>query len=221
MQANTSSDPDVVVCLCDVTGVMATPWVEAGYSAILVDPKHPRGVRTDGRWMRIGAKIDDPVVWTVLRELAMSGRAAFAAGFPPCTDLASSGAGHWAAKAKNDPDFQTRAMQVVWQCHAIGEMLGCPWMIENPAGAVSRLWREADHSFDPADYTGWCRADNYLKKTMIWSGGGFDMPPEYRAPESGVPDSRIVAISGNDRAAVRSVTPAGFARAVFFQHQDF
>lgn len=23
-----------IICLCDITGVMATPWVEAGYRAV-------------------------------------------------------------------------------------------------------------------------------------------------------------------------------------------
>ena len=30
-----------IICLCDITGVMSEPWVEAGYRAVLVDPQHP------------------------------------------------------------------------------------------------------------------------------------------------------------------------------------
>ena len=31
---------DTILCLCDLTGVMARPWVEHGYQAVLVDPQH-------------------------------------------------------------------------------------------------------------------------------------------------------------------------------------
>ncbi len=34
-----------IICLCDITGVMAEPWVEAGYRAVLVDPQHHRRKR--------------------------------------------------------------------------------------------------------------------------------------------------------------------------------
>ncbi|HDU4537508.1 TPA: dcm methylase, partial [Klebsiella aerogenes] len=29
-----------IICLCDITGVMAEPWIKAGYRAVLVDPQH-------------------------------------------------------------------------------------------------------------------------------------------------------------------------------------
>lgn len=29
-----------IICLCDLTGIMAGPWVAAGYDAILIDPQH-------------------------------------------------------------------------------------------------------------------------------------------------------------------------------------
>lgn len=31
---------DTVLCLCDLTGVLAAPRVENGYKAVLVDPQH-------------------------------------------------------------------------------------------------------------------------------------------------------------------------------------
>ena len=29
-----------VISLCDLTGIMVQPWVDAGYRAVLVDPQH-------------------------------------------------------------------------------------------------------------------------------------------------------------------------------------
>ena len=38
----------VVISLCDLTGHMVQPWVEAGHVAILVDPQHGTS-RWEGR----------------------------------------------------------------------------------------------------------------------------------------------------------------------------
>ena len=205
---------DTILCLCDLTGNMAQPWIDAGYRAILVDPQHPAGVTVDGRVTRIGHVIDHPAVWKLLR-MARS-HVVFTAAFPPCTDLAVSGARWFASKAEADPAFQVRAMQVVWQCHVIAEMLGAPWMIENPVSRISTFWRKPDHSFHPHYYTEFEPADNYVKNTCIWSGSGFRMPPPRQILECGEPDDRIhKAPPGPDRANFRSATPMGFARAVF------
>lgn len=204
---------DTILCLCDLTGNMAQPWIDAGYRAILVDPQHPAGVTVDGRVTRIGHVIDHPAVWKLLR-MARS-HVVFTAAFPPCTDLAVSGARWFASKAEADPAFQMKAMQVVWQCHVIAEMLGAPWMIENPVSRISTFWRRPDHSFHPWQYAGHEPGDCYTKATMIWAGRGFTMPEI--APLAGaVPDDRIhKAPPGPDRANFRSATPMGFARAVF------
>lgn len=203
------------IFLCDITGVMAKPWLEAGYRCILVDPQHAKPYEADGKLTKLGMVIDNPVTWRFIME-AVSDGVAFVAGFPPCTDLAVSGARWFAAKREADPAFQCKAMQVVWQCHVIAEMAGCPYMIENPVSQISSLWRKPDHFFHPYQFTGYCPEDNYSKKTCLWTGGGFVMPSPYREPALGEPDDRIhKAPPGPDRANFRSATPEGFARAVF------
>jgi hypothetical protein len=75
-----------------------------------------------------------------------------------------------------------------------------------------------DHFFDPWHYTAFEPHDHYTKKTGLWIGNGFVMPPKAVAPElAGIkPDNRIhFASPGDERAAFRSATPMGFARAVF------
>lgn len=202
-----------VLCLCDLTGTFAAPWLEAGYSAVLIDPQHPVGVTVDGPVTRIGHTIDHPSTWAFLRLL--QGRVAFTAAFPPCTDLAVSGARWFGAKGDANPAFQHRAMSVVHQCHTIAQMMGAPWFIENPVSQISTFWRKPDYSFHPHDFTGLCEGDNYTKKTMLWAGGGFVMPKPFRA-NLGEPDDRIhKAPPGEGRANFRSATPRGFARAVF------
>lgn len=206
----------VIICLCDITGVMAKPWVDAGYEAILVDPQHPEGVHVDGSITRVGHIIDHPATWSVLRRAVATGRVVFVMGFPPCTDLAVSGARWFNAKREADPAFQFKAMHVVWQCQIIGEMAGVPWAVENPVSQISSLWRKPDYAFNPVDFTGYCANDNYTKKTCLWAGGGFVMPESFRDDTLGAPDDRIHKCPpGPERANIRSATPLGFAIAVF------
>lgn len=125
------------MCLCDVTGTMAEPWVEAGYTAVLVDPQHPEGVTRKGHVIKVGHVLGHPETWRTLRKV-MS-RTVFVAGFPVCTDLAVSGTSRWAAKREANPHFQAHAMTLVHECRIVGEISGAPWFFENPVSAISSL----------------------------------------------------------------------------------
>lgn len=216
-----SEHRNVYVGLCELTGNMAQPWLDMGYTAILIDPQHPKGIRMrTNMLMTIGAKIDSRDAWDILRMQAQHTSTIFMAAFPPCTDLAVSGAAHFESKAQRDAGYLAKALETVHQCVTIGEMLGCPYLIENPISTIASLWREPDHYFDPCDYTAYCSDDNYTKRTSLWTGGGFSMPQSRRL-DLGEPVSRTLQISGGDRWNLRSVTPRGFARAVAAQHASF
>lgn len=206
----------IVICLCDISGVMAKPWVDAGYEAILVDPQHPQGVTREGSYTKIGHIIEHPVTMQVIDSAIASGKVVAVFGFPPCTDLAISGARWFKLKGEKDPDFQKKAMAVVHQCRDIGERSGAPWFLENPVGRISSLWRKPDHWFHPHFFTQFSTEDNYTKKTCLWTGGGFRMPEQTRDESLGTPDNRIhYAGPGPERANIRSKTPFGFAKAVY------
>lgn len=164
----------VAIFLCDLTGTMAVPWVEAGYDVVLVDPQHPAGIHTAGRVTRIGAKIDG--CFSYLGALVRSGRVVFVMGFPPCTDVAVSGSKHFEAKRLKDPYFQAKAAIVAEQCRTIGEMAGCPYAWENPVSVFSSIFGQSPYGFHPYQYTRFAPEDNYTKHTRIWCGGGFVMP---------------------------------------------
>lgn len=205
-----------IICLCDITGVMAQPWIDAGYDAVLVDPQHAEGAHVDGPVTRVGHIIDHPVTWAVIRNTIETGRVKFVMGFPPCTDLAVSGARWFESKRQADPAFQFKAMHVVWQCQIIGELSGAPWAVENPVSQISSLSRKPDGTFNPFDFTGYCANDNYTKKTCLWTGAGFVMPEKFRDDALPPPDDRIHKCApGPERANIRSATPLGFAVAVF------
>lgn len=194
---------DAIISLCDYTGIFTQPWRDAGYKAIHIDPQ-----RDDN-----GTILE---MIPVIREAVLSGRVAFVAGFPPCTDVAVSGSRHFAAKRDKDIHFQAKAALVAEQCRMIGEISGAPWFFENPVSVFSSIFGKPNYTFNPHDYTGYCDNDNYTKKTCLWTGGGFVMPKPLRDLSLGLPDDRIhKAPPGPNRANFRSATPVGFARAVF------
>lgn len=202
-----------VISLCDLTGNMVQPWRESGYSAVLVDPQHGT-TRTEGAVTKFAGTIEDAM--PTIGDLIRAGKVAMVFGFPPCTDMAVSGARWFRAKYEADKLFQAKAVMVAEQCRTIGRLSGAPWFVENPVSVLASAFGKPQHTFHPADYTAYEPADNYTKKTCLWTGGGFVMPQPAKDSSLGAPDNRIhFASPGPERANFRSATPMGFARAVF------
>lgn len=202
-----ASEQPAMLSLFDHTGAMCEPWAEAGYACFAVDIQHRAGVHPSpcGRWWNVGA---DLRTWLPPRR-----RYAFAAAFPPCTHLAVSGARWFKGKG-------LRALAESIELFAIAaeicEWADAPYMIENPISTISSYWRKPDYAFDPCDFAGYegGEADTYTKRTCLWTGGGFVMPPPMRREP--VDGSRMHLLPpSSERANLRSATPKGFARAAF------
>lgn len=161
------------IYLCDLTGKMAEPWVEAGYRAVLVDPQHPAN-SNDGRVEKLACTILEAA--PCLSQIIRTENVVFVAGFPPCTDVAVSGSRWFEAKRQQDPHFQAKAALVAEQCRMVGMMAGCEWAFENPVSVFSSIFGRAQHSFHPWHFTALCAEDNYTKSTQLWTSGGFVMP---------------------------------------------
>jgi hypothetical protein len=203
----------IVILLCNLTDAMAEPWLEVGYSVVMVDPQHGK-TSIEPNITRFAGTILEAV--PLLRRVISSGRVVFVAGFPPCTDVAVSGARWWEEKRKEDPYFQAKAAMVAEQCRMVCLLSGAPGFFENPVSAFSKMFGPAEHSFHPSDYTGYCVDDNYTKKTCIWPFNGFVMPEMFKDESLGEPDDRIhKAPPGPERSNFRSAFPRGFSRAVF------
>jgi len=197
-----------VVALYSKTDAIVRPWVDAGYSAVLVDLQHPEGEHTEKGITRIGADMLEwvPPLWLARSPVRMT----FA--FPPCDHLAVSGARWFAGKGLGKLAHSIRLFErAAFWC----EWFGAPYLIENPVSTISSYWRKPDHTFHPWQFTAFEPTDNYTKKTCLWTGGGFVMPtPNHVAGL--VPDDRIhKAPPSPERADFRSATPLGFSRAVF------
>ena len=193
-----------VISLCDHSAVMVMPWVDAGFLAHCYDLQNETGCC--GLLYKSNTDVRKLGVFPM--------RATIVFAFPPCTNLAVSGA-RW---------FQDKGLQglidgleVVEACRKICEASGAPWMLENPVSTLSTYWRKPDFMFDPCDYAGYLddpAPEAYTKRTCLWTGGGFVMP-EKRRVEPVLGSKMHLLPPSADRANLRSRTPAGFAKAVF------
>jgi hypothetical protein len=200
---------DAAIFLCDLTGIMARPWAEAGIRCYCVDVQH--SIRRDRVEGNIHFLWGDVRTWRPPEGV----RVIFGAAFTPCTHVAGSGA----------RDFEKKGgymLRDALECFEAGRQVlawsGAPYMAENSVGVLSSIPHigKPDHYFHPWQYAALCEADNYTKKTCVWSGNGFVMPEPRPAPWLGEPDDRIhKATPSDDRSDIRSATPLGFARAVF------
>jgi hypothetical protein len=134
--------------------------------------------------------------------------------FPPCTNLAVSGARWFRDKGIAG---LLDGLRMVEQCRAICEASGAPWALENPVSTLSTYWRKLDLQFDPYEFAGYSPspdADAYTKRTCLWTGGGFLLPG--RRPVDPIMGSKMHLLPpSDDRADLRSETPMGFSYAVF------
>jgi hypothetical protein len=209
----------IVISLCDYTGNIVLPWAESGMECHCYDlrPKYPS-------FERVGAGVIYHHVLNVVAapRSAYPQRWDFGFAFPPCTDLAVSGARHFKGKGLRS---LIEALEVVEACRDLLESGEAPWMLENPISTLSTYWREPDYAFDPYEYSGYTggESDTYTKKTCLWTGGGFLMPAKQALGLGPLFDEKPVKIDdrihrmppSEERGNLRSVTPMGFARAVF------
>lgn len=183
--------------LFNLTDTMAKPWADAGVTCWCVDLQHQKGEHREGNIVRVGADIHR---WTPPLR-----RYIFGFAFPPCTDVAVSGARWFKGKGlyalADSIALFARAAEIM-------EALDAPYGIENPVSTISSYWRKPDYTFHPNDY-----GDPYLKKTCLWTGGGFVMPP--KNPVAATLGSKMHLLPpSSERANMRSETPPGFASAV-------
>ena len=175
---------DTCIFLFDVSGIMALPWLNAGFECWCVDLQHPPGITRDGNLFKVNADLSTTWTSPVPKE-----RIAFTASFPPCDHLAVSGArwfkGKGLRKLSSSIDcFATAAELADWS--------EAPSFIENPVSTISTYWRKPDFNFHPHGFTGWCKKDNYTKKNLHLDGQRFHHatgvqgtgPPQARRPDT-------------------------------------
>ena len=207
-----------IISLCDYTGIFTKPWRDAGYNALHVDPQR----EDNGTILEMMPDI---------RALIKADQVVFVAGFPPCTDVAVSGAAHFETKRAKDKHFQAKAALLAEQCRMVGEMAGSPWFFENPVSVFSSIFGKPDYQFNPFDFGGYLPEDDehpdwpeyisardaYPKKTCLWAGGGFELPERKSVHVEPGYSNQLTKLGGKSLRTknIRSATPRGFAQAVF------
>jgi hypothetical protein len=210
----------IALSLFDLTGTMLKPWLEAGYECHIFDIQHPpgRSVRDDGMvcWGQDLTEVP-------FKPLAVFENVAFLSCFPPCTHTSISGARWFKGKGLR---ALAESINFFAVCVDTAELLGCPYMLEQPMSVLSTYWREPDYKFHPAHYAPYAddpKGDFYTKQTWIWASESFVMPQRqvYDDDLFGKPDDQFIhhQAPGPERANIRSATPQGFARATFEANQ--
>jgi hypothetical protein len=193
---------------CDRSGVMAQPWADAGYECWCIDIAHS---------IRVPQKVGNiNFVWGDVRSFVRPTRLpiAFFAAFPPCTDVAGSGARDFALKGGV---MLRDALEIFEACHAAASWSGAPYCIENPVGVLANVPHigKPDFYFEPWHFAADDpNAEAYTKKTCLWTGNGFRFPDK-RSVEPALGSAILKMPPSDDRERLRSLTPQGFARAVF------
>lgn len=226
----------IVLSLYDYTGEAVRPWADAGYDCYCFDIQHPYEGRSDGNIHYMQADLYDPAVLQGIVNTFKDQDVRFLMAWPVCTDMAVSGAAHFAAKAAIDPDFQNKAASHAMACADVANALGVPYLIENPVSVLSTLWRKPDYTFHPCEYGGYipegeyehptwpeyiAPRDAYRKKTCYWTGNGFTMPQRKPVdPEAYFGNGyakAMMKLGGKSQKTknIRSATPRGIARAIY------
>ena len=221
----------IVWSLFDGSGLMAQPWAEAGHTCYCFNYDGA----DHGDYAQLGAKVEHENIhyinawinnkfdFEVVPDIIFS--------FPPCTDLAVSGAAHFETKRKKNPTFQVEAVITCKVAARLAKKYNVPYMIENPVSVLSSLWRKPDYVFNPYEYGGYLPEDDthpmfpdvipardaYVKKTCLWAGNGFVMPDVAVVAAGSVDNPGWAKLGGKSgrTKTVRSLTPRGFAKAVY------
>lgn len=124
---------------------------------------------------------------------------------PPCTEFAGSGARWWKQKGEGP---LLDGLAIVDACLRIVAITQPKWWaLENPVGRLRRWIGPPAYTFHPCDF-----GDPWTKKTLLW--GRFN--PPVKRPVEPTEGSKLWRLPPSpDRAMLRSITPAGFARAFF------
>lgn len=216
----------VVWSLFDGSGLMVEPWAKAGYQCFCFNSDGGNHGKYEAKVIHPNIHYVDVWIDAGFRGfVAKSGipSPSIIFSFPDCTFFAQSGSQHERTSEQlNSALFNARLAQ------SLAFDFGCPWMVENPVGKLSSLWRKPDSYFNPYEYGGYLTAedgsfhpkmpllDAYTKKTCIWHGGGFVMPEKKPVDHIGCFWGwKFLGGASAKTKQLRSLTPRGFSRAVF------
>ena len=217
-----------IIFLYETSGLAAAPFVERGFSVYCYDILNINEEK-------YGAQCFYWDAFSGFEEIVSrhDGKAVLVFGFPPCTDLAVSGAKHFYKKSQANPNFQKEAMSLVYKVPEVGKTLGCTWAFENPVSVISTKFRKFDYKFEPFEYGGYLPEDDihpefpqyieprdaYPKPTCLWTSSDFIMPPKIPVRYAYGWSKQTTKLGGKSARTkyIRSLSPRGFFTALAMQ----
>ena len=172
----------IILSLCDHSGIWSQPYEDDDYEVVRIDLDHGQDARL--------LELPDKPVHGIIAQ-------------PPCTMFANSGA-RW---PRTEADMLNALSVVDACCRIILAARPVWWVLENPAGKLSRYLGPPRWTFNPNDY-----GEDYTKFTCLW--GNFQPPEKCPVPATAGSKMHLLPPS-EDRARLRSLTPAKFAQAFF------
>jgi hypothetical protein len=187
----------IILDLCGGTGTWSKPYKDAGYDVrVITLPEHD--VRT---------YMPPKNVYGILAA-------------PPCTEFSI-------AKGAQPRDFHgameivKSCLQIIWRCRAEGSVKF--WALENPVGFLRQFLGVPAYQFEQ-----WQFGEQRMKRTDIWGYFNTPTPTVKQKPVKAFRGHCICGYNygvlecppeyvhlGLDQAAIRAITPPGFARAFF------
>lgn len=175
-----------ILIACEESGAVRDEFIALGHDAISCDIKQTSkpGPHYCGSVLDI---LYDP--WDLV------------IAFPPCTDLAVSGARWFPEKRANGQQQKSIEFFMLFT------KLKCDWAIENPIGIMSSYFRKPDQIIQP-----WQYGHGETKATCLWLNGLKPLTPTNIVSGR---ENRIWKMGPSpDRASLRSKTYPGIARAM-------
>jgi len=176
-----------ILIACEFSGIVRDAFIKKGHDAISCDL-----IKTESKGPHYTGDIRDIIddQWDMM------------IAFPPCTDIAVSGA-RWFWYKKQD-GRQQAAVDFFMMLANVDINKIC---IENPVGIMSTEWRKPDHIIQP-----WQFGHGEVKKTCLW----LKNLPLLRA--TNIVNGREPRIwkmpPSKDRSKLRSITYQGIADAM-------
>lgn len=223
----------VCISLYDESGNMLRPWAEKGYECHMFDLVGKPREESVGKGRLIWHCSDVMLPETLAFILQL--KPYFVFGFPPCTDVAVSGAAHFEKKFREDPFSMVKAADLAKRVAEIGAACGAIWAFENPVSMLKHFCGDPDYKFHPWEFGGYLPEDDihprwpeyiaprdaYPKETWIWASKSFVFPskaPVYCPPGWSKQATQLGGKSEKTKQ-IRSETPRGFAKAVFMANR--
>lgn len=205
----------IILDLCGGTGSWSKPYKDAGYDVRLVTLPEYDVLHVNSWQGHLFLKDDENAIpiGNIYGILAA----------PPCTQFSFA-----RQRYKTPPDFVgamvtvEACLEIIWECQKQGRLQF--WALENPVGHLMRFLGRPHYKFYQWQFGG-----QHVKPTAIW--GWFNEPTATVRTKPVVDHAEIDARWSNPtippeiraqfkttkdrRAAVRAITPPGFARAFF------